>query len=278
VADKREFRHAISVLKKQGLVSPKIDARKAVASTKDRGKRLDTLVRKYDDVISGKLQAVKVPASDLKTLRKQGFETAQKRVLVPKTKREIARFQGGKIKLTSRTGQERVILPVEFHNLEQYLQDLRKNAPLIDKLKKENEYFGIRFRGGQRANFYSSIESLIRDLSKYSFVTSPPNQKKQLDIFQNLEIMRISPSGALKVERTVSEKKPMSAAYARKHSKKQYRKTLRIQTRAARLRQQRRDWQRDYRASLKGKSKQEYKAAARKRAKKSRQKAKRKKK
>ena len=277
MADKREFRHAISVLKKQGLVSPKIDARKAVASSKDRGKRLDTLVRKYDDVISGKLQAVKVPASELKALRKQGFETAQQRVLVPKTKAEIAKFQGGRIKLSSKTGQERIIIPVEFHNLEQYLTDLRKNAPLINKMKKENEYFGIRFRGGQRANFYSSIQLLINELSKYSFITSPPNRTGQLDIFQNLEIMRISPSGALKVEKIVSEKRPMSEAYNRKHAKKQYRKTLRIATRAARFRQNRRDWQRQYRASLKGKAKQEYKAAARKRAKKSRNKNKKKK-
>lgn len=276
MASKREFRHAISVLKKQGLVSSKIDARKAVVSMKDHGKRLDTLVSKYDDVLSGKVQAIKVPDRDLKALRKQGFETAAKRVLVPKTKSEVAKFHGGQIKIESASGQQRVIVPVQFHNLEQYLTDLRKQAPLINKMKREGEFFGIRFKGGQRANFYSSIQQLLDDLSKYSFVMNMPGKAGQAEIFQNLEIMRISRRGALKVEAEVSERKsPQSKAYARKHSKIQHAKTMRNPLRAARRQTQKAEWSRRYRASLKGKAKAKYKKDARKRSKKSHKKYKR---
>jgi hypothetical protein len=277
VATSKDFKHAISVLKKQGLVSDKIDARKAVASQKDRGKRLDTLVKKYDDIVSGKIQAVKVPAKDLRTLRSQGFETASGRVLVPKTKTEVAKFVKGEIQIEAVSGQQRVILPVEYHNLPQYLRELRKNSKLIDRMKRNNEYFGIRYRGGQRANFYGSIELLVDALEQYSFIEKLPKASVQSEIFANLEIMRISPRGATSIEREVETRKnPQSKLYARKHNKKTVAKLKRNPARYARYKDRRAQTEKERRDNMSAREKTAYRAAARKRAKKSRNQAKQK--
>jgi hypothetical protein len=227
----REFRRAVSTLKKQGLISgktasgQKIDARSALPGWKVKGKRLDTLVRKYDDVISRKATAVKVPSKDLKQFRKAGFETAQGRVLVPHTKTETAKLSRGQVSITSKTGIERVQIPVEFHNLNQYLSDIEKNSTLIDGMKKRSEYFGIRFYGGQRARFYANIDMLIDDLRHYEDIKNLTKgaKAKQLEVYQNLEIIKMTKPAALRLEDEIhTHKKVMSAAYNRKHAKRVY--------------------------------------------------------
>jgi hypothetical protein len=227
----REFRRAVSTLKKQGLISgktasgQKIDARTALPGWKIKGKRLDTLVRKYDDVVSGKATAIVVPPKDLKQFRKAGFETTQGRVLVPHTKLETARLSHGQVSIKSKSGIERVQIPVEFHNLNQYLIDIQKNASLIDAMKKRNEYFGIRFYGGQRARFYSNIDMLIDDLRHYEDIKNLTKgaKAKQLEVYQNIEIIKMTKPAALRIEDEIhSRKKVMSAAYNRKHAKRVY--------------------------------------------------------
>ena len=223
----REFRRSVARLKKQGLISSrtssggKIDARSALPGWKIKGKRLDTLVQKYDDVATGKATALKVPPAKLKEFRKAGFETAQGKVLVPHTKLETAKFAKGQVVIKSKTGIERVQIPVEFHNLHQYLSDLKKNAKLIDAMKTRNEYFGIRFYGGQRARFYSSIESLIDDLQHYESIKTISGKAKQMEIYQNLEIIKMTRPAALRVENEIhARRKQMSAAYNRRHAKR----------------------------------------------------------
>jgi hypothetical protein len=230
----REFRHAVSVLKKQGLITgstqsgQKIDARSALPGWKIKGKRLDTLVKKYDDVVSGKATAVKVPPKQLQQFRKTGFETANNRVLVPHTKTETARFRAGQVAITNKTGIERIQIPVEFHNLKQYLTDIKKNAKVINRMKRNNEYFGIRFYGGQRAHFYSDISSLMADLENYESITQAKGKAKQLEIYQNLEIIKLTQHAAERTEQELHERrKAMSKEYNRRHAKRVYRRMKR---------------------------------------------------
>jgi hypothetical protein len=222
MANLRDFRRSVAALKKQGLLGKsKIDARSVRPENKVAGKRLDTLVKKFDDVVSGKATAVKVSPAELKRFRKAGFETAQGRVLVPHSKSETARKQGEAIAIKNKTGVERVQIPVEFHNLRSYLTDLKKNAPLINRMKRRNEYFGIRFYGGQRATFYSDIESLIDDLERYDSISTVQGPAKQNEVYRNLEILRISHTGAQKIERSLLERKRvMSKAYNKAHAKR----------------------------------------------------------
>lgn len=227
----REFRRGVSLLKKQGLLPArsdaglKIDARSAIPEIKVKGKKLSTLIRKYDSIVSGKATALKVPPATLTKYRKSGFATTQGRVIVPHAATEKARISKGHVAIKSSKGIERVQIPVEFHNLRQYLRDMRKNAAVINRLKGPREYFGIRFYGGQRANFYSDIQALLDDLSRYdSFanVAARALAYKQEEIYHHLEILRMTRTGALHVEQLVSERKrTMTKEYNRKHAKKQ---------------------------------------------------------
>lgn len=223
----REFRRNVATLKKQGLLpartqtGTKLDARSALPNWKVKGKRLDTLVKKYDDVASGKATALKVAPSELKKFRKIGFETAQGRVVVPHSKIETAKISKGQVAIKSKSGIERIQLPVEFHNLNQYLNDAEKNAALIDSMKKNNEFFGVRFYGGQRAKFYSSIRGLIENLKHYESIKQYTGKAKQLEIYQNLEVIKMTRPAAMRVEDEIHEhKRTMSAAYNRRHAKR----------------------------------------------------------
>jgi len=225
-SDLRSFRHSISVLKKQGLLPKrtdttlKLDARSAIPSMKVKGKRLDTLVRKFDDVVSGKTTALKVPSNQLPKYRRAGFETARGRILVPHAANEKARIIGGQVSIKHPKGIERVQIPVEFKNLKQYLRDIKADYKRINALKHRNEYFGIRLHGGQRANFYADIRDLIRDLEKYEAVQSR-NRYKQEDLYKHLEIMRMNRTGAKEIERQVDTKRTKTnREKARKNAKK----------------------------------------------------------
>lgn len=231
LADLKEFRRKLAILKKQGLISgstqsgDKLDARSALPGWKVKGKRLDTLVKKYDDVASGKATALKVPKTELTKFRKIGFETAQGRVIVPHSKIETAKISKGQVAIKSKSGIERVQIPVEFHNLHQYLTDIKKNRTLIDSMKKKNEFFGVRFYGGQRAKFYSSIQGLISDLQHYESIKKYTGKAKQLEIYQNLEIIKMTKPAAIRVEEQIdTRKREMSAAYNRRHAAKVYKR------------------------------------------------------
>lgn len=259
MADLKEFRRKLALLKKQGLISgstqsgEKIDARSALPGWKVKGKRLDTLVSKYDDVASGKATALKVAPSELKKFRKIGFETAQGRVIVPHSKIETAKLSKGQVSIKSKSGIERVQIPVEFHNLNQYLTDIEKNAPLIDAMKKNNEYFGVRFYGGQRAKFYSSVKQLISNLRHYESIKRYTSKSKQAEVYQNLEIIKMTKPAALRVEEEIdTRRRKMTAAYNRRHAAKVYaRRKAKGPAVMKQFRKQKAELMREYRQRLK---------------------------
>lgn len=275
MADLRKFRSGVSALKKQELLptklpgGKKLDARKALPDWKIKGKKLSTLLKKYDDVVSGKATAVKVPPSKLRSYRKAGFETSQSRVIIPHNLNETAKVtRAGTVSVKNRSGIERVQLPVEFHNLEQYLRDLKKNEKLIDAMKKNNEYFGIRYRGGQRAMFYGSIEFLLDDLKRYEDIMNATSKRQQTEIYQNLEIVRMNRKGTLGIEeKTRTRKRTMTKEANRRRAKRVYERRKGKGIKQIEYQQKRAAYQREYRQDLKKRPKELaiYKAKAIKR-------------
>lgn len=275
--DLRKFRHAVSALKKQGLIPDratsglKLDARSVTPKWKINGKTLGSIVEKYDDVASGKATALRVTPEKLKAFKKAGFEIAGDRVIVPHSATEKARVIAGEVTIKNKSGIERVQLPVEFHNLPQWLRDVRKDAARINQMKARNEYFGIRFYGGQRANFYSDIESLIDDLSRYEDIQKKTSRVKQTELYQNLEIIRITPAAALRIEKTTETRRSQATKKQNRERAKRFRAKLKRKPSTLRRYQDKdAEAKKRYRASLTGKQLQAYKDAAKKRAKKSR--------
>lgn len=281
MANIKDLRHAIAVLKKRGLITGTtkagfpIDARSIQPGTIINGKRADAIARKFDDVVSGKVTPVKVPESKLKVYRKQGYETAHGRVLVPHSAGQKVFVEKGVIGTRDAAGIERLTLPVEFHNIPRYLRDLRKNAAAINAMKNRNEWFGIRFYGNHRANFYRDIQGVLDALSQYDTLGNPPaSHSKQVEIFQNLEILRISPRSTHQWEETATAKHQRQSKEYNRKRQKEYRK--RIKRGPAYKRREYLDAQakrnREYRKRLKKNNPSKYNRnlkAARKRAKKS---------
>jgi len=260
----RSFRSKIATLKKQGLIPGSVDARSAFPKQKRAGKTLQSYISKYDDVLSNKVTAVKVPANKLKQFRKAGFETAQGRVLVPHSEVETVKYVKGTFEIRHPSGIERVQIPVEYHNLAQYFRDIRKNERAINAMKSRNEFFGFRFFGNNSSEFYEDIDLLLEKLEEYDDVNKgKTNHAKGREIYKHLEILRLN-SKAMRGWQTPSEKYHKKTKAAAKRANKRWREKHPEEN--AELSAER---MRKYRANIKGKKLQDYKRKARARAKKS---------
>lgn len=208
MSDIRTFRKSVSLLKKRGLLPEKtsrgnkLDARSAQPNWKaPNGQKLSTLVKKYDDVVSGKVTPVKVSPQKARQFRKAGYDVVSDRVLIPHSSNERAVIEKGEVVIKSTTGIERIQIPVEFENLDQYLNDIARDTARIDRMKRDNEYFGFRFFGNNSSALYSSIDLAIEDLSKYETVLEHGDESgkkllkkssfKAQEVYKILEIVRV---------------------------------------------------------------------------------------
>lgn len=282
----RDFRHRVAVLKRAGLLTGKlrsgksIDARSAYPTWKVNGKSLQSIVNKYDDVASGKATALKVPKKQLSQFKKAGFETKAGKVIIPHSATEKVVRERGEVVIKSRSGIERVQIPIPFQNLPQYLEAIRKDSDRINSMKRRNEYFGFKFFGNNSSTLYSDIAFAIDDLEKYSAITDANTRIKQQEIYRNLEIVRVNraanwvfPSERRRIMSKAYNKRRMKA-----FRKKLKRKPLSIQHQYAEATRKR---SAEYRKRIKRKNNGQYKnyrTKAKERAKKSRKRMKKSKK
>lgn len=278
-APTRQFRHAVSVLKKQGLLpaslsnGTKLDARSAYPDWKVKGKKLSTIIRKYDDIVSGKVTAVKPTPKNLKGFKKAGYQTTQGRVLIPHTATErVTTSRRGDVTIKSTSGIERVQIPVPYHSLGQYLRDIKKDNARINRMKRDKEYFGFRFFGFNSSQLYKEIDDAINDIEAYesviqAFATGP---KQEREVYRNLEFVKIGnpDNWVFPSER----RRKMSKEYNRKRAKR-FRERLERKPKHVqdRVRDESAARSKAYRARLKKNKKfsTAYKKAAKKRATKS---------
>jgi hypothetical protein len=188
----RSFRSRVAILKRKGLLSD-VDARSVKPTTKIKGKKASTWVDRFDDVLSNKVAAVKVPKRALRAYRSSsGYQTASGRLLVPHSLAETVKFRGGKIVITHKAGLERVQIPVEYHKLEEYLDTIARRKKSINKLHGEKEYFAFRFFGNNSMDVYSDIATAIKRVKTYEAVMQARTRKQQKEVYQHLEFVKIS--------------------------------------------------------------------------------------
>lgn len=184
----RDFRKSISTLKKQGLVSKKVDARK-VQPTKHYRK----LVSEFRGVIEGRARAIPIPKGKTNVLKELDYHVTRKRLIVDN-------FPGQRIikDKDSVTGF-RVLYPDRIEHLqlsgpkgahiETYLNKIEK---LANKLKHRGRVqYGFKFFGNNSRQSFSSIAQLKQYLIAYSSVQSAEGSRKRALIqeqIQNLEI------------------------------------------------------------------------------------------
>jgi hypothetical protein len=197
IEDVRKFRSAIAKLKKAGLVSPLIDARKA--SPESRGLR--DAVKRFKDVVSGRAVTLKtsrltIPAKELRGHHLQISKPAglPQRVIVPRFPDEkVSRGAGGVIKYVSPEGIRRLTLPkVRDDTIGHFFADLKASSVKLPDQRK-GEYFAARYFSG-RTKVYQSLRDLLNDLRAYQTTREAKSRADVQEVLRNIEIVTL-PAG-----------------------------------------------------------------------------------
>jgi hypothetical protein len=197
------FRRDVGALKKAGILPPSTKVRNAYPTTVKAGKTLREYVAKFKAATpSGGSTAkiVQVSPKTAREYRKLDYTTDGRRgkpathVMVPAAKdSKVTVNAAGKITVRTSSGIETVHLPIEYHNLPQYLADVQANSAEINRMKHKNESFGFQFYGSNSKRGFANIQSLISYLTGYNSVDTSLNKKSSKEareIIQNLVIVK----------------------------------------------------------------------------------------
>jgi hypothetical protein len=273
--DLKQFRHAVAILKKQGLIQ-NVNAKRAQPFWVRQGQRLSDTVKKFDDVVSGKVSAVKLPPKKTKEYKKAGYQIVKDRVMVPHAVGETIKITPQKeIEVKHVSGVTRIKKAIPYQNLEQWLRDAARKPKLLDQEKAPKEYFAYKFKGYNSYQVYPNAETMLDDLINGSVSglnlldkAQHTTRKQQNEIYQDLEIVRVPRRDLWPYpERAAGERMKTSP-----EARKRYLKRIKGTPAGARLRERDAELHKAWRAKLHGKKLAEYKHKARKRAKKSRRK------
>lgn len=206
----KSFRRDIARLKRAGLISG-VDARAAKPGDKFHGRKLSTLVARYDDVLSNKVAPVKVSPSKLRAYRKAGYETSQGRLLVPHSALErVSVNRQGHVVKKHPAGLTRVQIPVEFHNLEQYLKDVDKRGKYLETKytigspRNGKKLLGFRVFGNNSTQTFDKVHKAVAFLQKYRAKIPRAGTQTEVEFYQNLEFVTLENVSQWNRERKVS--------------------------------------------------------------------------
>lgn len=156
IASIKEFRSQVAKLKKRGLISKTIDARKVRPEKSGIGPGLINAIRKFAPVIQGKAQVVTIKGKSKKEraenaakLKAQGFEVARGKAVIKKT--QTLTKSGAVIDRGARSAKARL----KFGELE---------SELLSMQLKPNERVGVKIFGNPQIQLYESPTDLVAQL------------------------------------------------------------------------------------------------------------------
>jgi hypothetical protein len=275
----KQFRHAVSILKKQGLISD-IDASKAQPWMVRGGQRLTDTIKKYDDVVSGKTTAVKLPEKKTAEYRKAGYQISKGRVMVPHAAGETVKITPKKeIEVKHPSGITRVKKAIPFQNLEQWLRDNLRRPDILNSTKAPKEYFAYKFKGYNSYQVYPDAYGMLDDLVNGSVSglnlmdkAQHSTRKQQNELYQDLEIVTVPRREVWTPTPGVRVNAPERMATS-KAARKRYLERVKGTAVGQRIREANKQRQKEWRDKLSGRKLEQYKKKGRKRAKKSSKKA-----
>lgn len=153
---KRVFRSAVAKLKRVGLVSKKVDARKAQPTSKP----LKEKVARFEKVLEGKERAFRVTDKAAReALRQQGYTVAGDRVVLANT----MAYRKGKVRVAKpNSTQSKPIQSLKLgRNFDAQIRAAFKNL-------KDDEYIAFNVEGHNSLSIYQVADALISDLMKYN--------------------------------------------------------------------------------------------------------------
>lgn len=181
--DVKEYKKELAQLKKQGIVSKRIDARSHKPT-----RYMLTKIRKFKDVATG--HAMAIPVSKVPSERRSKYiskGTARQQgefLIVPKTAtNQRADVVKGHIATYTNLGmgEERVIfLPFEAKDLNDIVKQLEDHESEINQLKEPNEQFGFQLFGHNAKRGFVDADDLHKYLTQnYSHLLTSPKQAQE---------------------------------------------------------------------------------------------------
>lgn len=162
----KDFRHAVSLAKKKGLVSKRVDARKQKPTRYMRAK-----MASLADVFGGTSVGVKVAPKMAREYRQAGFKVFNNRVVVAKSPGEIASVKRERPLMRRKLGpgiyEERLVLPITPTSIEEIMSDVEGNQAKYDALKDPSEVFAFKLFGRNSLSTFEDFGLLIEYLSHY---------------------------------------------------------------------------------------------------------------
>jgi hypothetical protein len=188
---RRDFERNVKKLVKQGLYVPSVPI-----ESLQPGRYVNSLIKKFADVLQGTAQAIQVNPGEVKKYKEQGIRTRNGRAIVevPKgaTARRIRAENGVpryEVKLRTKRGvqtQVREIVPV--WDLEAHIVRKVNNAPPL----QQNQFIGVRFYGNNSAKYFREKDLLLAWLIEYKsvqFAATHGSPEDQQEYYQNLEVI-----------------------------------------------------------------------------------------
>jgi hypothetical protein len=223
---RRQFKRDVNKLIKQGLYTPSVSLEDL-----QPGKYVNSLLRKFQDVLSGTAQAIKVNPGEVKKYKEQGIRTRNGRAIVEVPKGATAeriRAENGtpRYKVTQRTKQGtrttvREIVPEQ--DLEARIRRLVESEGPITR----NEFYGFRFFGNNSARYFKEKEMLLNYFLSYPTfqeAARSDSAEMQQDVYQNFEITRFSDVRAWGAE--YNARRNERASQRSKEASRRYRERL----------------------------------------------------
>jgi hypothetical protein len=187
---RRQFKRDVNKLVKAGLYNPKSGIENLAP-----GKYVNSLLRKFSNVLEGRAQALKVNPGEVKKYREQGLPTRNGRVIVeaPKgSKVERLRPENGvpryRVTQNGKNGTRvtvREIVP--YSDLEARIRRIVYNKPE----PKSNEAIGFRFFGNNSARYFAHRDMLLDFFLAYQSVEEAVRSgdtEAEQEIYQNFEV------------------------------------------------------------------------------------------
>lgn len=185
-AENRRLRALFNKAKRKGLVRPRALPRGWKPSRYMRGK-----LNQLEPFLSSEYVALKVPARTARLWRDDETGTvkyvSRNRVLVKRSKGEIAKVKGGRIVILKKLKDgeiERVPIPIRLQSFTDFA-DWSRSDPDLTKLINEDEMWTFRIYGSLASIPFRSLKALINALYRYSIIE---NDEAFVEAF---ELMRV---------------------------------------------------------------------------------------
>ena len=218
----KEYRNDLAKLKKAGLVDKSLNVRSAKPTP-----ALTRKINKYKDVVSGDAKVYTVSKSQASKLKATGQTVVGNKLVLRAEPGTTAEYKKGliHIKPIGDQGFERIVFPVPFKNLRQWLRDAKKD-PSLQNLKLPGDRFAFRYFGNNSYDTFSDIDLLIEKLERYENTEESleeGSEEAQREVYRNIEIVRVKrgkwkPSPK-KPRKYKSYKRKATAAIKRKRMK-----------------------------------------------------------